>query len=263
YNNKTDKFTIVADARIHKLLHRYLEDGYTPINLEIWLSLKNRYSQRLYDLLRAWTGTKTTVTYSIEKLRSLMMLENKYKQYPDFRKRVIIPAIDELNSTGYFEISYNENKKGRNIESIDFVVKDLDKRKYFTKGVEEEIPLFKEVAVSMDDDRSHKVENVVKVNKETCIKEAVKEIFIPDEEVFTKGTLRSFKKDFRDIDFRNEYMERAFDDAVMITLDRDDVESIKASSYKFFKSTLDNKVIEYKKEEQEDLNHKKDMDTNW
>ncbi|MGL5439856.1 MAG: replication initiation protein [Filifactoraceae bacterium] len=263
YNNKTDKFTIVADARIHKLLHRYLEDGYTPINLEIWLSLKNRYSQRLYDLLRAWTGTKTTVTYSIEKLRSLMMLENKYKQYPDFRKRVIIPAIDELNSTGYFEISYNENKKGRNIESIDFVVKDLDKRKYFTKGVEEEISLFKEVAVSMDDDSSQKVENVVKVNKETCIKEAVKEIFIPDEEVFTKGTLRSFKKDFRDIDFRNEYMERAFDDAVMITLDRDDVESIKASSYKFFKSTLDNKVIEYKKEEQEDLNHKKDMDTNW
>ncbi|MGL5711715.1 MAG: replication initiation protein, partial [Paraclostridium sp.] len=132
YNNKTDKFIIVADSRIHKLLHRYLEDGYTPINLEIWLSLKNRYSQRLYDLLRAWTGTKTTVSYSIERLRESMLLENKYKQYPDFRKRVIMPAIEELNSTGYFEISYKENKKGRNVDSIDFIVKDLDKRKYFT-----------------------------------------------------------------------------------------------------------------------------------
>ncbi|MGL5439113.1 MAG: hypothetical protein ACRDA4_01840 [Filifactoraceae bacterium] len=58
-------------------------------------------------------------------------------------------------------------------------------------------------------------------------------------------------------------MERAFDDAVMITLDRDDVESIKAGSYRFFKSTLDNKVMEYRLEEQEDLNHKKEMDMNW
>ncbi|EPZ61634.1 hypothetical protein H476_3621, partial [[Clostridium] sordellii VPI 9048] len=47
-------------------------------------------------------------------------------------------------------------------------------------------------------------------------------------------------------------MERAFDDAVMITLDRDDVETIKATSYKFFKTTLDNKIDEYKLEEQKD-----------
>ncbi len=88
-------------------------------------------------------------------------------------------------------------------------------------------------------------------------------MFVPDEEIFTKGTLRSFKKDFKDIDFKNEYMERAFDDAVMITFDRDDVEVIKASSYKFFKGTLHNKITENILEEQEDLNHKKEMDMYW
>ncbi|MGL5694546.1 MAG: replication initiation protein [Peptostreptococcaceae bacterium] len=249
YNNKTDKFTIVADTRIHKLLHRYLEDGYTPINLEIWLSLKNRYSQRLYDLLRAWTGTKSTVNYSITRLRELMLLENKYKQYPDFRKRVIIPAIEELNSTGYFEISYEENKKGRNIESIDFIVKDLDKRKYFAKDeVVAQITssLVKEDVVATDD-------NVI----------CDFEFFVPDETLFTKGTLRSFKKDFKGIDFKNRYMEKAFDDAVMIILDRDDVDTIKATSYKFFKGTLDNKIDEYIKEEKEDIEHQKNMDMFW
>lgn len=255
YNNKTDKFTIVADTRIHKLLHRYLEDGYTPINLEIWLSLKNRYSQRLYDLLRAWTGTKSTVNYSIKKLRALMLLENKYKQYPDFRKRVIIPAIEELNATGYFEISYKENKKGRNIDSIDFIVKDLDKRKYFTKDIVEKVPVLEEVAISVDDNVSDEIkEKVVKVDDN---------VFIPDEEVFTKGTLRRFKIDFKSIDFRNKYMNRAFEDAIMITLDRDDTEKIKATSYNFFKGTLDNKIAEYRKEEELDIKHKEEMSLNW
>lgn len=273
YNNKTDKFTIVADARIHKLLHRYLEDGYTPINLEIWLSLKNRYSQRLYDLLRAWTGTKTTVSYSIERLRELMLLENKYKQYPDFRKRVIIPAIEELNSTGYFEISYEENKKGRNIDSIDFIVKDLDKRKYFIKDdtiAQISRPVVEEVAVTTDNNIVSDKEEPVFKPKFTSLDEDIQETkkcdfepFVLDETLFTKGTLRSFKLDFKGIDFKNKYMEKAFNDAVMVTLDRDDVETIKATSYKFFKGTLDNKIVEYKLEEEEDIKHKQDIEMFW
>ncbi|MGL5718878.1 MAG: replication initiation protein [Paraclostridium sp.] len=233
YNNKTDKFKVVADARIHKLLHRYLEDGYTPINLEIWLSLKNRYSQRLYDLLRAWTGTKTTVNYSIGRLRELMLLENKYKQYPDFRKRVVIPAIEELNATGYFEIRYEENKKGRNVDSIDFIVKDLDKRKYFTKDdTKAELPSEEigEVAVTLDNNIAYDKEEVTFKPKFNTLGEDISdpkvcdfEPFVPDETLFTKGTLRSFKLDFKGIDFKNKYMEKAFNDAVMVVLDRDDV----------------------------------------
>lgn len=44
---------------------------------------------------------------------------------------------------------------------------------------------------------------------------------------------------------------------------RDDVESIKAGSYRFFKGTLDNKIVEYRFEDQEDLKHKKEMDMHW
>ncbi|MGL5718184.1 MAG: replication initiation protein [Paraclostridium sp.] len=263
YFSKTDTFRIEASERIYVLLHEYLKEGYTPVNLNIWLTLKNSYAQRFYELLRLWSSSKDSINYKVSELRELLILENKYPKYSELRKRVIIPAIEELNSTGYFEISYDENKKGRNIESIDFIVKDLDKRKYFTKDDSEEVKVFEEVAISIDDDKSKRVEDVVKVDENVAVKEVVSEVFVPDEEVFTKGTLRSFKKDFKNIDFRNEYMERAFDDAVMITLDRDDVESIKAGSYRFFKSTLDNKIAEYKLEEQEDIKHNKEMDKYW
>lgn len=85
-------------------------------------------------------------------------------------------------------------------------------------------------------------------------------MYVPDETVFTKGTLRRFKIDFKEVNFRNEYMQRAFEDSVMIVLDRDDVETIKALSYNCFKGTLENKIVEYKKEEEADIKHQRDMD---
>lgn len=249
YNDKKDTFTITADADVHRLLHKYLEEGYTPINLVVWMNLKNTYAQRFYDILRAWTGTKEVINYELDYIKRILLIENKYKVYADFKKRVLIPAIAELNSTGYFEITFEEVRKGRSIESIDFHVKDLDKRQYFDKNVVKEI-------IQPND------KNLDESNLETKLLENI-EFYIPDETVFTKGTLRSFKMDFAHIDFKDSYMKRAFDDAVMIVFDKDDVETIKATSYKFFKGTLDNKIVEYKKEREEDIKHQREMDMFW
>ena len=52
--------------------------GYTPVNVQIWLSLNNSYSQRFYDLLRLWSGTKDIVNYKVEEIKELLMLDDKY-----------------------------------------------------------------------------------------------------------------------------------------------------------------------------------------
>ena len=223
YDEKARTFRIESSEKINSLIQNYLENGYTPNNLAILFELGNYYAQRLYDLLRLWSGTKSIITYSIDELKMYLNLEGKYKDYNNFKRRVILPAIKTLIETGYFEIDFKENKIGRKVDSIDFIVKDFDKRKYF------------------DTNENNK-------------------FYIPDETVFTKGSLRSFKMDFKNIDFKNEYMEKAFNDSVMIAFDRDNVEIIKASLYKFFKGTLDNKIIEYKLEEQDELKHKQEMD---
>jgi len=69
--------------------------------------------------------------------------------------------------------------------------------------------------------------------------------------------------DFSTVDFSNKYMERAFNDAIMITMDRDDVGTIKAPLYKFFKGCLDNKVYEYGVKEQEEIKHKEELKIHW
>ncbi|WP_195948368.1 replication initiation protein [Paraclostridium bifermentans] len=275
YDEDRDTFIVKATEEIYTLIQNYYDkrEGHTPINLIVKLGMNNYYAQRLYDLLRVWSGTKQVINYEVSELKDLLQIEEKYNLYGDFKRRVILPAIKELNETGYFEIEIKENKVGRKVESIDFYVKDLDKRKYFSKEeIIKEIPsiVLEDVAITSSADEIYNKEEVIlkekpTINQEITQDETYKKLehFVPDETIFTKGTLRSFKKDFKDIDFKNEYMERAFDDAVMITLDRDDVETIKAASYKFFKGTLDNKIIEYKLEEKEDLDHKREMDTFW
>jgi len=273
YDDELGIFNIEASEKIHNLLKEYLKMGYTPVNVQIWLSLNNSYAQRFYDLLRLWSGTKDTINYKLDEMKELLMLEDKYSKYNDFKRRVILPAIKELNETGYFEIDIKENKVGRKVDSIDFYIKDLDKRKYFTKDeIIKEIPgmVLEEVAITYDENDCENKEEII-INDKVIIepeiisdtKENKIEIFIPDESIFTKGTLRRVKMDFKDIDFKNKYMEKAFEDAVMITLDKDDVETIKATSYKFFKGTLDNKIVEYKLEEKEDIDHKREMDMFW
>ncbi|MGL5379897.1 replication initiation protein [Clostridium sp.] len=273
YDDELGIFNIEASEKIHNLLKEYLKMGYTPINVQIWLSLNNSYAQRFYDLLRLWSGTKDTVSYKVEEIKELLMLDDKYGKYNDFKRRVIIPAIKELNETGYFEIEMKENKVGRKVDSIDFIVKDLDKRKYFAKeNTMAEIPgeVIEEVAVTLDNAIACDKEEVTFKPMFNNLGEDINEPkvcdfepFVPDETLFTKGTLRSFKKDFRGVDFKNKYMEKAFDDAVMVVLDRDDVETIKATSYKFFKGTLDNKIVEYKIEEKEDIQHQRDIEMFW
>ncbi|EQK41506.1 hypothetical protein VN21_11175 [Paraclostridium benzoelyticum] len=273
YDDERKIFKIEASEKIYDLLNNYLQTGYTPANLAALFSMKNYYSQRLYDLLRLWSGTKSVINYSLEDLKMYLQLDESYPEYGNFKRRVILPAIKELNETGYFEIDFKENKVGRKVDSIDFYVKDLDKRKYFTnEDIVAKIPtlVVKEVEVTNDnavfdnkEERTSKSNYAISSDNVDNDKISEFEFLVPDEDIFTKGTLRSFKKDFRNIDFKNEYMEKAFDDAVSITLERDDVEIIKVSSYKFFKGTLDNKILEYKLEEKEDVAHKKEMDMFW
>lgn len=252
-NGKVSGFIVECSKRVYSILmnHNYKDDGYyTPINLIIWLQLKNQNTQRMYDFMRLWTNSQSVITYEINELKELMMLEDKYSKYSDFKKRILNPSIEELNKTGYFKIDMKENKKNKKVSSIDFIVEDLDKRVYFKeKATEKEI-----------------LETVVNITGSKCDKSGIEKenkFYIPDKKVFTVGTLRSFKIDFEDIDFKNEYMLEAFNDSIAITFEKDDVEKIKVANYKLFKNTLINKIEEYKEREIKDLQHKEEMAKYW
>ena len=219
YNDETDEFTIACSERVYTLLMSYLEIGYTPVNLNVYLSLKNPNAQRMYDLLRLWSNTKRHMTYGVDELKELLMLEDKYKNYADFKRYVLNSSKKALNKTKMFEIDFKENKTGRKVTSITFNVKDLDDRKYFIEN-----------------------NGYTKNNMPENPQNQSGEFFIPDSSVFTPGTLFLFKNDFNEFDFNEDYIQNSFFEAVAAILEKDNVEKIYANGYKYFKQTLLEKI---------------------
>lgn len=261
YNYPNKEFRI----NLHEVLYNHItnfiqlqKDGYTPLNLDVLFKFKGAYTQRFYTLMRLWSREKKEIdiSFRLEEIRSYLKLNDDiYPQYKHFKHNIIKRALKEINEKGNMNVDIKQEiRKGRKVDELVFSVIDYEPRKYFDKK-ENDLLKITEPEINKD-------ELVIKV-EDTKVDLVYDEVFIPDEAVFTKGTLRSFKLDFKEIDFKNEYMKRAFDDAIMITFDKDDVEKIKATSYKFFKGTLDNKIVEYKIEEQEDRKHEEEMDKFW
>lgn len=219
YNDETDIFKLICSERIYNLLISYFEidkdenkifKGHTPINLKIYLSLENTMSQRMYELLRLWSKSKHEITYKVDDIKELFMIEDKYDRYNDFKKKIIDPSVNSLNKSGAFKINYKENKTGRRVTSITFLTEDLDERIYFKK----------------QSDTSNNSNDIPS------------ELFVPNPDVFTKGTIVLFKNDFKTYDFKEDYMQNAFYEAVAAILEKDDVEKILISGYPYFKQTL-------------------------
>ena len=222
YDDETDNFKIVCAEKVHQLLLSYMQIGYTPINLKVYLSLKSTYSQRIYDLLRLWSNTMKNITYEVDELKELLMLENKYSNYSDFKKYVLNKSINELNKTGMFEIKLEENKIKRKVKSVTFIVNDLDERIYFKK------------------EPKKKISNILEDYDYGF------EFRIPSKNMFSDGVKLLLEKDFREYNFMDfQYLNDAFYDALARTLDKDKIKIIGYKSYNYFRKTLMDRIDYY------------------
>lgn len=127
-------YEISVDAKLYKYLFYSVGVGYTPINLAVLFNLKSQYSQNLYTLLRSWTGIKNKMDFKLSDLRFVLGVENKYLTYKSFKQKVLNTAINEINNSGAMEIEINkELRVGRSIDSIEFLVKDLEPKYVYNK----------------------------------------------------------------------------------------------------------------------------------
>lgn len=232
YNVQKDEFTVEMNTKIHDLITQNYKLGYTPINVDAIFNLNSVYSQRFYELLRCKSWKDGFVTYTVDELRSYLGLNNKksYNKYSNFKNKVLDIAIDELNGSGLFNISYEEIKKGKSVFSLKFLVEDLEDRTYFKNKKSDS----KVIGVGIEIQDDH-----------LALCKEVENKFVPDPLVFTKGALRKFKMDFVGENFENEYMMELFEEAVALTMEKDNVEIISISSYRYFKGILKNKISDY------------------
>lgn len=239
YRSDDDSYVFVIDKVIYDMVIKYKAFGYTPLNLALLFSLTGVYSYRLYELLRLWSNTKAVINYSVDEIKEYFMLNDKksYNTYSNFKNKVILPAIKELNDLELFEVDIKENKVGRKVDSIDFIVKDLDKRVYFKEEISNKVT-----------DTVFTSNNKKEVN--------IDEFYIPNERLFVEDTPKLFINDFKDYDFKDKDLKRLLQEAILVTLEKDDVDKVLNKSYNFFKRTLENKINDLNKSNHSTTNKK-------
>ncbi|MEM1136181.1 MAG: replication initiation protein, partial [Bacteroidota bacterium] len=81
----------------------------------------SQYSMRIYELLKQYEfiGKRKI---GVEKLRHMLMLENKYESYNLFKRKVIEKARLDLDKNCDIGFTYQEFKTGRKITSIEFLI---------------------------------------------------------------------------------------------------------------------------------------------
>lgn len=116
--------------RFDKSLKPYLlqlKSHFTQYDLSYVSSFKSQYSIRIYELLKmeAYKAREGRFerTFSLDELRGLLSLVDEYPLFADFKKRVIVPATDEITEqTDLKIVAVVYGKVGRKVAGITFEV---------------------------------------------------------------------------------------------------------------------------------------------
>jgi plasmid replication initiation protein len=117
-----------------------LKNRFTQYRLKNVKELRSSHSIRLYELLIQYKFTsKKELIIDIDKFREALGLTNEYTKFKDFRKRVLEPAVKELNTHSDLTITLDNEKTGRKITALIFKFKINDQRDLFVD--EDAVPM--------------------------------------------------------------------------------------------------------------------------
>lgn len=118
------------------------ENFFTQYLLEQTAKMQSTYSVRLYELLVQWKTAKKTPLLDLDCFRQQLGVGvDEYKLMSNFKKRVLDLAVKEINETSDLTVSYEQEKRGKNIVGFRFRVlfKDKAKQKDMKKNATKDI----------------------------------------------------------------------------------------------------------------------------
>lgn len=74
------------------------ETGFTPVEFKNMVKLKSKHAKILYLFFRSYRDGVDHTDYTLEHLRQLLGLENKYPDWYNFKRYVLLPAMQEINT---------------------------------------------------------------------------------------------------------------------------------------------------------------------
>src|SRR3954453_7649868 len=128
--------------------------AFARLRCHVVLALRSKYAVTLYEILEAYVNRREScLTVSIEEFQSwLKVPENAYPDWRELKKRVITPAVNEINQhseEGGFFVSYEGFREGKSFAKIRFMLTktaDRDARDMKLQGKARRGRAFKAVA---------------------------------------------------------------------------------------------------------------------
>ena len=133
----------IVQIRIDEDMRPYLlqlRENFTQYELVYTLLFRSQYSLRLFELLKSkhfHTLEAYTYRVSVADLREYLVVNDpqkedkrrtggpedpKYTEYRDFKRRVLSPALKEINEYGDIRVDFAEIKRGRSVCEVEFTI---------------------------------------------------------------------------------------------------------------------------------------------
>lgn len=96
-----------------------LNRSFTTYKLKNVVRMSSSYGVRIYELLTQWLAFKEREV-SITWLKESLQLEKKYPNIFDFKRRVLDPAIEDINKNSDLWVKWEQRKTGRKVTHIRF-----------------------------------------------------------------------------------------------------------------------------------------------
>ena len=99
--------------------------AYTKYDYVKTVAFTGASSKRIYELITKWQKLGSTPEMSVFEWKDLFGVADKYPKVAEFRRRILDPAIEQINQQGDFKLEIVPIKAGRNITHfrIDIKVK--------------------------------------------------------------------------------------------------------------------------------------------
>lgn len=105
-----------------------LKSQFTRFEIENIRKFKSSYTPRIYEILKQFEKVGYR-EITVDELRSILQLKNAYKNYNDFKKKVIIITQEEIKKYSDLTFEFKEIKNGNKVVAIAFYInsKKMDK----------------------------------------------------------------------------------------------------------------------------------------
>ncbi len=110
-------------ARFNWEMHPFLLDlrrCFTELNLIEYLTLPSLYSQRLFEILKSWSGLPEVILSVAELHEMLNTPESLQNDFAQFRRRVLEKAHKDILAHTTLRFEWEPVKVGRSVEKIRF-----------------------------------------------------------------------------------------------------------------------------------------------